>query len=127
MKLLDTNILLEILLGQKRAEVAKAYINAQDAGSLFLSSYSLDSIGLKLFWAGKIDAIGQIGLDIAASGIGVLTLSPEDFGEIAKNISKWGLDFDDAYQYTVAKKRGLSIVSFDADFDKTDLVRIEPR
>jgi PIN domain. len=32
---------------------------------------------------------------------------------------KFNLDFDDAYQYVVAEKFGLTIVSFDSDFDKT--------
>jgi predicted nucleic acid-binding protein len=40
------------------------------------------------------------------------------------------LDFDDAYQYayqyTLAQKYSLELVSFDKDFDKTDIVRIEP-
>ena len=29
------------------------------------------------------------------------------------------LDFDDAYQYVAAEKYGLTLVSFDADFDRT--------
>src|SRR2546429_195803 len=37
------------------------------------------------------------------------------------------LDFDDTLQYFVAKKLGAQLVSFDHDFDSTDLQRIEPR
>ncbi|NTV47430.1 MAG: PIN domain-containing protein [Chlorobiales bacterium] len=36
------------------------------------------------------------------------------------------LDYDDAYQYTLARKYGLDLVSFDRDFDKTDMKRIVP-
>ena len=38
----------------------------------------------------------------------------------------FSLDFDDAYQYVVAEKFGLTLVSFDTDFDRTDLKRIIP-
>ncbi len=40
--------------------------------------------------------------------------------------SRVGLDFDDGLQYYYAKKLGASIISFDKDFDKTDLKRLEP-
>ncbi len=36
------------------------------------------------------------------------------------------LDFDDAYQYTIAAKYSLTILSFDSDFDRTDLGRKVP-
>jgi len=36
------------------------------------------------------------------------------------------LDFDDAYQYVIAKRDKLTLVSFDTDFDHTDLQRQTP-
>lgn len=36
------------------------------------------------------------------------------------------LDFDDAYQYVIAKRDHLTLVSFDADFDRSDLERKTP-
>ncbi|RPI37410.1 MAG: PIN domain-containing protein [Methanoregulaceae archaeon] len=36
------------------------------------------------------------------------------------------LDFDDAYQYVVAEKFDLALVSFDTDFDRTDRKRLIP-
>jgi predicted nucleic acid-binding protein len=44
-------------------------------------------------------------------------------GETARNLN---LDFDDAYQYVLAQRRGLRLVSFDADFDRTPLGRVTP-
>jgi len=38
----------------------------------------------------------------------------------------FGLDFDDAYQYTATEKYGLTIVSFDSDFDRTERGRRTP-
>jgi hypothetical protein len=38
----------------------------------------------------------------------------------------FNLDFDDAYQYVAAEKHDLTLVSFDADFDRTDRGRKTP-
>ena len=45
---------------------------------------------------------------------------------VADRAQKFSLDFDDAYQYVAAEKYGLAIISFDADFDRTDLERKTP-
>ena len=37
-----------------------------------------------------------------------------------------GLDFDDAYQYVAAETHNLTLVSFDADFDRTERGRKTP-
>jgi len=39
---------------------------------------------------------------------------------------RFNLDFDDAYQYSAAKNRDLQLVSFDKDFNDTDINRKEP-
>jgi len=46
----------------------------------------------------------------------------------AATMQKWRmkLDFDDAYQYVAAEKHNLTLVSFDADFDRTDRGRKTP-
>ncbi len=41
-------------------------------------------------------------------------------------VKKFGLDFDDAYQYTIAEKYNLQIISFDRDFDRTERKRKDP-
>jgi predicted nucleic acid-binding protein len=38
----------------------------------------------------------------------------------------YGLDFDDAYEYVAAIGHSLTLVSFDADFDHTELGRKSP-
>jgi len=47
----------------------------------------------------------------------------EDIVQIAR---RFGLDFDDAHQYAIAARHGLTIVSFDSDFDRTELGRKTP-
>lgn len=37
------------------------------------------------------------------------------------------LDFDDKLHYYLAKKKKLQLISYDTDFDKTDLKRLTPK
>ncbi len=46
--------------------------------------------------------------------------------EIPNLTEKFGLDFDDAYQYCVANRLEVPIVSFDDDFDEGDIQRFTP-
>jgi len=41
-------------------------------------------------------------------------------------MQRFHLDFDDAYQYVAAEKYDLTLVSFDADFDRTPRGRRTP-
>jgi predicted nucleic acid-binding protein len=50
----------------------------------------------------------------------LIHLDPQDTQFLTHIIDKFGLDFDDAYQYVAAEKYDLTIVSFDRDFDHTE-------
>jgi hypothetical protein len=45
---------------------------------------------------------------------------------VADRAQRFNLDFDDAYQYVAAEKYGLTIVSFDSDFDRTERKKETP-
>ncbi|MDE0089280.1 MAG: PIN domain-containing protein [Candidatus Poribacteria bacterium] len=64
--------------------------------------------------------------DIIVDGVGVLSLPPEDLKMLDLTADKFNLDFDDAYQYAVAAKYELQLISFDTDFDRTERKRKEP-
>lgn len=53
-------------------------------------------------------------------GIGLLSLLPDEMDSVISASQRFGLDFDDAYQYAVANKHDLALVSFDTDFQRTD-------
>ena len=53
----------------------------------------------------------------------MVSLSYEDMGNVIEVSARFNLDFDDAYQYVVAEKYNLTIISFDSDFDRTELGR----
>jgi predicted nucleic acid-binding protein len=59
--------------------------------------------------------------------VSLVYLSPEDTQGIVAGMRQFRLDFDDAYQYVAAEKHSLSLVSFDADFDRTERGRKTPQ
>lgn len=56
----------------------------------------------------------------------LLSLQPLAMQDLVDVIATYNLDFDDAYQYTIAEQYDLVIVSFDHDFDRTDRGRTTP-
>ena len=128
MKLLvDTNIFLEVLLEQARANDAKDLLGKIDEHDFLISDFSLHSIGVLLLKRNKSDTFRKFGSDIIIrAGTSVARLNASDMEALADHAASFGLDFDDAYQYALADKYDLTIVSFDRDFDKTKRGRSEP-
>jgi len=125
--LLDTNILLELLLDQEKAEEVEKMLRACPRGSLFLSEFSYYSVGIVLFRRGRLDSFLAMGRDLLTSErVSLLRLNPDDMRTVAEASKRFNLDFDDAYQYCAHRKHGLELVSFDTDFDKTDCERKTP-
>lgn len=126
--LIDTNIVLEIILEQAKAEEAKALLSSGEKHELFLSDYSLHSIGLILLRRQKHQAFRQLLRDMQFNiGLAVISLAVEDMESLIESAGRWALDFDDACQYAAAKKFDLTVISFDNDFDRTDRGRKTPR
>jgi predicted nucleic acid-binding protein len=46
--------------------------------------------------------------------------------QLVRAAQTFHLDFDDAYQYAVAERYDLTLVSFDVDFDRTGRQRQTP-
>ena len=92
-----------------------------------MSNFSLHTLGVIYLREHKFrEFLTFVSEDIIASGIHVLSLVPDDFSKITDAAGRFHLDFDDAYQYAVAEQYGLSIVSFDKDFDRTEKGRVVP-
>ncbi|QTA38888.1 PIN domain-containing protein [Thermosipho ferrireducens] len=56
----------------------------------------------------------------------IVEVGLDDLPKLFEISKHYNLDFDDSYQYYLAKSLELKIVSYDADFDKTTLGRIMP-
>ncbi|MBC8044512.1 MAG: type II toxin-antitoxin system VapC family toxin [Rhizobacter sp.] len=126
MRLVDSNVWLEILLEQQRQPQAEIYLNVHRAGGLCISLFSLDSIGVVLYRSKQWHKFELFLSDLLRNKVRLYALSLNDLVDLDRHLQQWKLDYDDAYQYTLAKKLNLELVSFDKDFDKTDLTRLEP-
>jgi predicted nucleic acid-binding protein len=126
MYLIDTNIFLEALLEQQKAEEVHKFFEKVDLETLFITDISLHSIGIILFKFKRFKLFLSFLNDIIINGLTVLSLNPDDLKSLDKIAKRFKLDFDDAYQYYAAQKYDLEIVSFDKDFDKTVRKRKEP-
>ncbi len=118
MTLADTNIFLEILLQQKKSVVCKEFLN-QNASSVFISDFSLHSIGIVLLKSKAIDVFRKF-LDDTLPTIRISSLPANSYESLFEAAQKFALDFDDAYQHAVAKSFNLKIATMDQDFRRVD-------
>jgi len=125
--LVDTNIFLEIILEQEKFQDAKALLTMTTEHEFFISDYSLHSIGLLLFHRKEHNTFREFLQDILiTAGQKIVSLLIEDMETVILASQRFNLDFDDAYQYAVAEKLNLTIISLDSDFDKTERKRKIP-
>ena len=126
MYLVDTNIFLEALLRQERAAEVESFFQSIDLDTIFMTDFSVYSIGIALFRVKNFTVFTRFVEDMIVDGISILSLTPEDLKTLNQSTQKFNLDFDDVYQYAVAEKYDLQIISFHKDFDLTERGRKEP-
>jgi len=125
--LFDTNIFLEIFLSQENSELSKSLINNKNLNTIFISDFSLHSVGVILSRKNKSEMFEAFIDDILMSNkFKVLSVSIDKMPNIIKNINLHNLDFDDAYQLTISTIYNLGIVTYDKDFNKIDINSISP-
>jgi len=125
--LLDTNIVLELLLNQDKAEDVISFLEQTPMEECCLTDFALYSIGLILFRQAKKNIFVDLFQDLFTNnGMNLLKIPPNNLADLVEVSDKFHLDFDDAYHYCLAKLYQLVLVSFDHDFDRTDLTRIQP-
>jgi hypothetical protein len=125
--LLDTNVPLEAILGRENADSVVQLMQNREEHEFFLSDYAFHSIAVLLVRRQKWDALRDFVNDIRVNRIlTVVALGTGGVLAAAEAAQRFGLDFDDAYQYAVAEKFGLALVSFDRHFDLTPLGRRAP-
>ncbi|MFQ5630696.1 MAG: type II toxin-antitoxin system VapC family toxin [bacterium] len=122
MILADTNIFLEILLKQKKSDICKTFLDS-NSSSLFISDFSLHSIGMILLKSNAIDVFRKF-LNDTLPAIRILTLPTNAYEHLIEATQKFALDFDDAYQYATANNSNLKIATMDQDFRRVDDIDI---
>lgn len=124
MFLVDTNIWLELLLDQAEAERVRRFLETTDPSSLYLTDFTLHSIGIVLVRLKKTELFERFVEDLLIEGgVNLIRLSVDEMRAVLEAITRFGLDFDDSYQYVSASNFNLELASFDADFDRTDIKR----
>lgn len=127
MWLIDTNVWLERLLNQKKSEEVRQLIDNMPAEKLYITDFAFHSIGVILCKLSETETIRKFVQDIFIDGdVNYIHLQPEDTTHLIDIMKQFKLDFDDAYQYVTAEKYGLTLVSFDTDFDRTERGRKTP-
>ena len=125
--LLDTCILLEYLLDQVKADEVEKLLTSMPPDALSITEFSLYSIGINMLRRGLSDRFLEFVDDLLVVGrVRLLRLRPDDMSLIAATAQRYKLDFDDAYQYVAAEKHDLTLLSFDADFERTERGRRTP-
>jgi len=127
MFLIDTNVWLELLLEQDKAEDVRQFLQAIEGRLLAITDFSVYSIGIILTRLKK-DVLFEDFLSdtIEDSGVKRIYLDSTDLKKLLTVRKRFNLDFDDAYQYVSAEKYGLTLISFDSDFDRTERGRKLP-
>jgi predicted nucleic acid-binding protein len=125
--LLDTNIFLELLLDQKESGSVRALLSSKVPDELSISDLAFHSMGIILYQKNAAHLFSDFIQDLfGEGGITIFALGSGDMERLEQVSTSFNLDFDDAYQYVVAEKFNLVLVSFDSDFDRTDRKRIIP-
>jgi predicted nucleic acid-binding protein len=127
MYLVDANILLELLYKRARWEECREFLNRVRAGTIksYILHFAIHGISAIL---GDPGLVARFLSEISKwRGLTIVDLPIEEELIASELASKTGLDFDDGLHYYYARKNGLQIVSFDKDFDRTDIRRVEPR
>ena len=120
MYLLDTNIWLERLLGQAQSDEVGDFLDHVPAHKIYLTDFAFHSICVVLARLKQESALLDFVADVFIDdGVTLASVRPEDTTQLVDFMHQFNLDFDDAYQYTVAEQHDLIIVSFDNDFNRT--------
>jgi predicted nucleic acid-binding protein len=125
--LVDTNVWLERLLDQQKSKIAGRFLDIIPTEELFVTDFSIHSIGVILSRLKKFEVFELFINDLFINGqIEQLSLDTSDILNVIDNIRKYKLDFDDSYQLSVAQKYGLTLISFDKDFNITGIQKNTP-
>jgi predicted nucleic acid-binding protein len=114
--LVDTNIFLEILLNQSGRKKCEAFLQGEK-GAAWISDFTLHSIGVLLFRQKRPELFDKFAADTLPQ-FTILSLSESGYSTLTEVNVRRELDFDDAYQFSVARENKLAIATQDEDFQR---------
>jgi predicted nucleic acid-binding protein len=130
MLLIDTNIFLEVMLGQSKRKACVEFLNAVRSGEqkAAVTDFSLYSIMIILDGRGKLQELDRFLRSLSAyKGLTLYATSLQDKLDAVQLAVDGEFDIDDAVQYASARKlRVKAVVSLDTDFDNHEIMRRAP-
>ena len=114
--LIDSNVILEVLLSQEKKATCKKFIE-DNLDKIIVSDFTIYSIGILLFKF-KREKLFQKFCNDFLPNIIVKSVGFENLKLLTEVSLETKLDFDDSYQYLIAKNNGLKIVTLDKHFKK---------
>jgi hypothetical protein len=127
MYLVDTNIWLERLLNQERADEVAQFLHKIPSERLMITDFTFHSIGVILSRHDEQETLQRFTQDVLIdSAVTLVSLGPTDMQRLIETMTEYQFDFDDAYQYVAAEKYGAELISFDSDFDQAERRRKTP-
>jgi len=126
--LIDTNIFLEVELGEEHAAACERLLKkVKDAGlSAYVTDFTVDSVALVMENYGRSwrDLRRFFAGLLLYKGLRIHYLSLPDRVAAATIMKQHGLDFDDALAYQGMKSHGIKeIISYDEHFDKVSVIK----
>lgn len=125
--LLDSNCWMQLVRVREHVAEVRDLLATVPADHLFLTDFALYSIALAMR---RHKMLEQFPTFVEQSGVGtsvrLVRLEPPELKRVVDACGAYHLDFDDAYQYVASDIHGLTLVSFDIDFDRTPHGRVTP-
>ncbi len=99
MFLVDTNIWLERLLGQRQAEVVAELLDTLSPSDMCMTDFTLHSIGVICNRLNQRDVFVKFVDDVLIdSDVLLVSIPANKMKSVVEIMDRFGLDFDDAYQ-----------------------------
>ena len=128
MILIDTNVFLELLLGQEKAQDCEVLLDEVSKGKIEAVTTHFTVHAVEAALGSGQPLITFLRNLENSDGLAIYYTGISEEISAAMLTERMELNFDDALQYYVAKRLGAEvIVSFDRHFDNLDVPRVEPQ
>ena len=118
---------MQLIRKREHADEVRDLLRAVPSSSVHVTDYAVHSLILLMKRFNMLDDLPAF---VAHSGFGttvvMVDVPPGEFARIVEANRQHHLDIDDAYHYVSAELHDLTLVSLDADFDRTPRGRLTP-
>jgi predicted nucleic acid-binding protein len=125
--LLDSNCWMQMIRAREHAMEVRDLLRAVPSNDIALTDFALHSLGLVMGRHRILDQFPRfVDETLIRKSVRIVSILPQDLHRVVEQCNTNRLDFDDAYQYVAAELNDLTLVSLDADFDRTPRGRLTP-